>query len=77
MLYVNFPVKCLKFAPKWPISYFQLTLAAIFVAIATVKVKSIPEFYTLAIALRNYLKEITEKQFLFFDLKGGGGGGAK
>ena len=33
------------------------------------------EFYTSAVALRNYLKEITEKQFLFFDLKGGGGGG--
>ena len=56
--------------PKWPISYFQLILAAIF-TIATVKVKSIPEFYTSAIALINYLKEITEKQLLFFDLKGG------
>ena len=71
MLYVNFSVKCLKFAPKWPISYFQLILVAIFVTIATDKVKSIPEFYTSAIALISYLKEITEKQFLFFDLKGG------
>ena len=73
MLYVNFSVKWLKFAPKWPISYFQLILAAFFVTIATVKVNSIPEFYTLAIALINYLKETTEKQLLFFDLKGGGG----
>ena len=51
--------------------YFLLILAAIFVTIATVKVKSIPEFYTSAIALINYLKEISEKQFVFFDLKGG------
>ena len=37
-----------------------------------------PEFYTLAIALINYLKETTEKQLLFFfHLKGGGGGGGK
>ena len=70
MLYVNFSVKCLKFAPKWPISYFKLILAAIFVTIAMVLVKSIPEFCTSAIALINYLKEITEKHFLFFDLKG-------
>ena len=71
MLHVNFSVKCLKFAPKWQISYFQPILAAIFVTIATVKVKSIPEFYTLTIALINYLKETTEKQLLFFDLKRG------
>ena len=57
--------------PKWPIFYYQLILAAIFVIKATVKVKSIPEFYTSAIALINYLKEVTEKQFLLFDLKGG------
>ena len=38
---------------------------------ATVKVKSIPEFYTSTIVLINYLKEITEKQFTFFYLKGG------
>ena len=44
-----------------------------FVTIATIKVKSLPEFYTSAIALVNYSKEITENQFLFFDLKGGGG----
>ena len=42
-----------------------------FATIATVKVKLIPEFYTLAIALINYLQETTEKQLLFFDLKGG------
>ena len=56
---------------------FSLFWRPFFVSIATVKVNSIPEFYTLAIALINYLKEITEKQLLFFDLKwvGGGGGG--
>ena len=46
---VNFP--CLKFAPKWPISYIQPILVAIFVTIATVKVQLIPDFYTLAIVL--------------------------
>ena len=56
-------IKWLKFAPKWPISYFQLILAANFVTIAKVKVKSIPEFYNSAIALINYLTEINEKQF--------------
>ena len=70
MLYVNFSVKCLKFAPKWPIFYFQPTLADIFVTIATIKVESIPEFYTLAKALINYLKETIEKQLLFFCLIG-------
>ena len=43
----------------------------LFVTIATVKVESIPEFYFLAIALINYLKETTEKQLLFFGLIGG------
>ena len=71
MLYVNFSVKCLNFAPKWPISYFQPILVDFFVTIATVKVESIPEFYTLAITLINYLKEITKKQLLFFGLIGG------
>ena len=46
--------KCLKFAQKRPIFYFQPILAATFVTIATVKVESIPGFYTLAIALINY-----------------------
>ena len=71
MLSVNFSVKCLKFAPKWSISHFQLILAAIFVTIAMGKVKSIPEVYTSAIALINYSREITEKQNLLFDPKGG------
>ena len=73
MLLVNFSVKCHKFAQKWSISYYQRILAAIFVTIATVKVKSISEFYTLSIALMNYLKETTEKQFLLFGPNRGGG----
>ena len=40
---------------------FSAYLAAIFVTITTVKVESIPEFYTLAIALKKYFKETTEK----------------
>ena len=46
-------VKCLKFAPKWSLSYFQPILAAVFVTIATVKLKSIPDFYTWTIVLIN------------------------
>ena len=75
MLYVNFSVKRLKFALKWPISYFQSTLAAIFVTIAAIKVKIIGNFYTLAIVLINLQEEIGEKQFSYFSLIGGGGGG--
>ena len=43
VLYVNCSVKRLKFAPKWSISYFQPILAAIFLTIATVKVKLISD----------------------------------
>ena len=53
VLYVNFSVKCLKFAPKWSLSYFQPILAAVFVTIATVKIESILDFYTWAIFLIN------------------------
>ena len=53
MLYINSSVTCLKFAPKWPFSYFQPILAAIFVTIVTLKVKSIPDLYLLAIVLIN------------------------
>ena len=41
------------FAPKWLISYFQPVLAAVFVTIATVKVKLIPDLYTWVIVLIN------------------------
>ena len=51
VLYINSSVTCLKFAPKWSIFYFQPILVAIFVTIATVKVESIPDLYTLAIVL--------------------------
>ena len=68
MLYINSSVTCLKFAPKWPFSYFQAILAAIFVTIATVKVESIRELYTLAIVLINEYEETCEEQILFFDL---------
>ena len=36
-----------------PHSYFQLILAAFFVTIVTVKIESIPDFYTWAIVLIN------------------------
>ena len=53
VLYNNSSATSLKFAPKWSVSYFQPILAAIFVTIATVKVESIPDIYTLAIVLTN------------------------
>ena len=46
VLYVNFSVKCLKFAPKWSLLYFQSILAARFVTKATAQKLSIPDFYT-------------------------------
>ena len=51
VLYINSSVTCLKLAKKWSFSYFQPVLAAIFVTIATVKVRSIQELYTPAIVL--------------------------
>ena len=51
VLYIHSSVTCLKFAPKWPFSYFQPILEAIFVTKVTVKVESMPDFYTLAIFL--------------------------
>ena len=50
--------------------YFQSNLAANFVTIATVKVESMPDFYTLAFGLINLYKETCEQQLLFFDLIG-------
>ena len=44
---------------------------AIFVTIATVKVKIIRDFYTLAFVLIYLQEEIDEKQFLYFSLIGG------
>ena len=46
---------------------FSLSLVAIIVTIAMVKVKLIPNFYTWAIVLINQ----SEKQLLFFGLIGG------
>ena len=59
VLYVNWPVKHLNFAPKWSISWFQPILAAMFATIATVKVKSIRDFYTLVIVLINQKEQIS------------------
>ena len=53
MLYINSSVTCLKFAPKWSFSHFQANMVAISVTIATVKVESIPDLYSLAIVLIN------------------------
>ena len=63
-------VKCPKFDPKWPLSYFQPILSAILVSIATVKVEFIPDFYTLANILINKSEENGEKQ-INFSLNGG------
>ena len=47
------------------LSYFQPILVAIFATIATVKVESIPDFYTWAIVL---MREISEKHILLFGI---------
>ena len=46
---------------------------AIFVTIATVKVKLISDIYNWTIVLISLLEENAEKQFLFFSPRGGGG----
>ena len=71
VLYVNFSVICLNFAPKWSVSYFQPILAAIFVTIATVKVKITPDLYSWVIVLINQQEELGEKQFLCLASYGG------
>ena len=71
MLYINSSFTCLQFAPKWSFSNLQPILAATFVTIATVKVESMPDFYTLAIVLINEYEETCEEQLLFLDLIGG------
>ena len=75
MLYVNFSanVDPLKFAPKWSISYIQPILVAIFVTIATLKIKVIGDLNTLVIVQINLQEQIGEKQFIYFSLIGGGG----
>ena len=52
---------------------FQHTFTTIFVAIATVKVKLIPDFYTWAFVLINTEEELV-KGILLCDLIGDGGG---
>ena len=71
MLYFNCSVKRLKFAPKWSIFYFQPVLVAIFVTIATVKVKLISDLYTWVIVVINQKEEFGEKSISFFGLIGG------
>ena len=57
VLYVNFSVKFLEFAPKWSLFYLSPILAVIFViivvTIAAVNVKLISDFYTWTIVLIN------------------------
>ena len=77
LLYVNFSVRYPKFAQKWPLSYFQPTLAAIVITIETVNVELIPDLYTLAIILIKLYEEIGKKQFVYISLIGVGGGGQK
>ena len=54
----HFPI----FSPFW---------RPFFATIATVKVESMPDIYTLAIALINSQEETWEEELLFFDLIGG------
>ena len=62
--------KSLEFSPKWQFLYFRSTLAAIFVTIATIDFKYMPEFYTWTIHLINQLDEIDEKHLQFWALEG-------
>ena len=66
MLYVNFSVKCFKFAKNGHFSIFPLILVAIFVTIAMVKVKLIPDFYTWINVLINQYEKNGEKNNFYF-----------
>ena len=52
---------------------FSAYFGAIFVTIATVKVKLISDLYTWAIVLINYQEEFDEKRISFLGHIGGGG----
>ena len=51
---------------------FSAYFGSHFVTMATVKIKSIPDFYTWAIVLINYSEKKFEEQYSFFGLIGGG-----
>ena len=71
---MNFSVKNSNLYQNDIFPHVQPILAAIFVFIATVKVKLIPDHCTLAIGLTKQIEEIGERHFLFFGLVGGGVG---
>ena len=71
MFYVNFSVKYFKCAPKWSLPYFRPILAAIFVTVATVKVKLKPDLYTWAIAIITNKKNLVESNYHFLTQYGG------
>ena len=48
----------------------EINVVAIFVIIAMVKVKLIPDFYTLAIVLINQREEIGKKKLIFCIIEG-------
>ena len=60
---------CLKFGPKWQFLMFKPILVAIFVTIATLKVKQIPEFYTRIILLIKQ-KKLVKATFSFWLQRG-------
>ena len=64
-------MKSLKFSPNWQFLDLRSILAVIFVTIATIKLKSVPEFYAGTILIVNQLDEIGEKQLSVFGSRGG------
>ena len=63
--------KSLKFSQKWQFLYLRSISAAIFVTIATIKLKQILELYTSTILLVDQMDEICEKQLSVFGSRGG------
>ena len=66
VLYVNWSVKHLKFALKWPISCFQPILVAIFVTIATIEIKLIQDYYTLVVSSYKLIRANSLKVIFIF-----------
>ena len=60
-----------KFGSKWQFLYFKPFLSAMFVTIATVKVKLMSDFYTWVVLRMNQSEENGEKQLSDFGSRGG------
>ena len=70
LIFKNVVSQSLKFGPKWWFLYFKPILSAIFVTIATFKVKWMPDLYIWVVILINQSEEIDVKQISVLGSRG-------